>query len=210
MWRARIGSYIHGVSTSSSSSGDWLFVQGINTLLAFFLRVLVVLLIIGNVEVNPGPALEKCRVCNYEAQTIGSHMQHQRLHASISNFRYVCPVIPCHCTFLSYATFDAHVSSHEVARNEVAMPNFNGGLLCETCGTAQPCVKNLCDHIINEHLKNGQSVQCPLKLKCSTTRLFKSVTQLRPHLSMFHPGWTKDYGYSYLFVFLPSVRSTVR
>lgn len=195
MWRARIGSYFHGVSPRSNAC-VWLCVQGTVSLLAFALRVLPILLVIGNIEVNPGPTLEECRVCHHQSITIGSHMTHQRLHSHNSNFRYVCPVVPCHCTFTLYATFDAHVSSHQVARNEAVLPSHDEeGLRCAACGTGQACVRSLCDHAIKEHLQNGQPIQCPLQSKCSSTRLFKLATQLRPHLSVFHPGWTKDYGY---------------
>lgn len=201
MWRARIGSHFHGSEAASSllraSSCDGSLASGtLSRLSSFFFRILLILLVCGNVERNPGPGLEKCRVCNFEARTVGEHMQHQRLHESGFNFRYVCPVIPCHFTFTSYATFDSHVSSHSVPRNEVACnaETSRGGLLCDSCGEVQACVKNLCDHMIREHLQKGQPVHCPLQSQCAVTRPFKTTTQLRPHLSTYHPGWTKDFG----------------
>lgn len=139
-------------------------------------------------------SLENCKVCNYEAHSILDHIQHQRVHETAANFRFCCPVAPCHCSFKSHKTLVSHVSSHAVSRTKVvsAEGDRGGGQRCGHCVDVLGCVRNLCDHYIG-HLKRGENVKCPLASRCSVTRLFKSETQLRPHLSLHHPGWTKDY-----------------
>lgn len=139
-----------------------------------------------------GPSLTNCKVCHFSARSISEHIQHQRIHDSGFNFHYDCPVFACHSTFTSFGALNSHVSHHSVARNELIGNVVHAGVKCELCEAVQACNRNLCDHVMNDHLKKGEFVLCPLRSTCKVTRHFKSVLQLRPHLSQFHPGWTKD------------------
>lgn len=201
LWRARVGVFgrYRCLQRSSHTSEIASFLPGCLIVALHFLCILT-LLVIGNVELNPGPLLDKCQLCGFESALVSQLVKHQQIHADSSNFRYVCPVTLCHSVFLNYANLCTHVSNHRLPKNnEAILPMDNAeqpsSMKCSICGKIESCVKNWCDHFLKQHLKSGlETVRCPLVSACDSTRSFKTGLQLRPHLSQFHPGWAQNFG----------------
>lgn len=191
-WRARIGSF-HGRSHMIVFTP---ITQTLQSQLLGVLHFLVILmlLVIGNIELNPGPGNTfSCPYCNFKANTTGEHITHQKKHESLFNFRYVCPLQTCSFTFTSFASANAHVSHHSIPRNQVI-----GHILriqCANCDKRLPNNKELCDHLRKAHLKLSQEVVCPLP-DCSRTKPFSTAPNFSNHLSLYHPGWKSDFSTS--------------
>lgn len=152
--------------------------------------VILILLIIGNIELNPGPTQYACPYCEFKASTTGLHINHQRSHEMMHNFRFVCPLPTCNFTFDKFVSANAHVSNHGIPRNEVT-----GGVLSMQCANCDIRVSNnsaLCSHLKEVHLKFGVEVVCPLK-DCTRTKPFSNRSNFSNHLSLYHPGWKSDF-----------------
>lgn len=192
IWRSRIGSYNCCGSNSALSSLSMSFPP---VLQAFYFLILLILLIIGNIELNPGPNmnLKKCNLCNFEAVSVDQHLKHQRFHEANFNHKFVCPFESCLLVFTSFPNVNAHVSHHGSRRDAVVDPATPSRpeLQCAICNQCFASLKLLITHLM-EHSKNGAAVSCPLSNECNITRSFATVSQFRPHISHHHPGWKED------------------
>lgn len=190
VWRSRIGSYnCSGCHPSVSMMSFPALLQALHFL------VLLILLIIGNIELNPGPNmnLKKCKFCNFEALSVDQHLKHQRVHETNFNHKFVCPFECCLLMFDSFPNLKSHVSHHGARRNVVVDPSTPTlpELQCTLCNHCFASMKLLITHLV-EHSKDGAEVLCPLSNECDITRSFTTVSQFRPHISHHHPGWKED------------------
>lgn len=120
VWRARIGTFAIGSRSSQSNTNCVSLLLGRGILLAVFHCFYpLTLLIIGNVESNPGPSLKPCPVCAHEGISISAHISHQRSHEVDCNFKFFCPLPTCHHQFAKLRTLSANVSIHAVSRDDV-------------------------------------------------------------------------------------------
>lgn len=192
VWRARIGT--HARSQRCRKSFGKFSCHFFPSVVIFHFFIVLILLVIGNVEMNPGPDMKKCHVCNYDARSISDHLKHQRIHEDEFNFIYKCPFISCHFSYESFAGLSSHVSYHNINRREVR----GGGEVkeCVNCGSLVSCFQALCYHFLDHHLKSDapEPVKCPRVSVCGSGRTFSKRKDLASHLSQYHPGWREDYG----------------
>jgi len=161
VWRSRIGTYNRSGLRPSFSM--MLFPP---LLQVFHFLILLMLLVIGNVELNPGPNLDlkKCKLCTFQAISISQHLKH---HEGNFNYIYECPFEYCLLTFKSFPNLDAHVSHHGAPRDAVVsdaiplLPELQF-VLCSQCFTS---TKVLVKHMM-DHSKVGTAVSCPLSNEC--------------------------------------------
>jgi len=134
--------------------------------------------------------VKKCQVCLFEGKSISQQLHHQRIHEGDSNFLYVCPLPTCHVRYGSYDALNRHISFHNVSRVEVV--GLDGIIRCAAanCDRVLSCNQAICYHYLNDHLKSGDAVRCPLK--CKSKRGFILRSSLASHLSVYHPGWRDD------------------
>lgn len=188
-WRARIGAF-NSNSFSINTLGKSLLYHS-QFIVIFHFLICLVLLVIGNVEVNPGPVMNNCHVCAYKAKSISDHLKHQRIHQGDFNFLFKCPIPTCHFTYKSFPALNSHVTYHDVNRQEVTIGE--SGVQCMKCGDILACYQTLCYHSLNDHLKRDDSVTCPLANACGSARTFLKRRDLASHLSQYHPGWREDF-----------------
>lgn len=193
-WRQRIG--LHNGATSVGLQSCHILSSlptGLSSAIHLFL-VICMLLVLGNVELNPGPqppvSLKACSSCKSQFKTAQQHIEHQRLHANNFNFSFECPYSLCLSTFKQFKSLNAHVSNHTVRRDQVVGNSVS--FKCPYCDGKVSTNMEYCKHL-KEHLNNGLSVQCPFHFaNCSRTELFSSPDVFKVHLSQCHGGWRKD------------------
>lgn len=193
MWRARIGSYCTG------GNNLLLFVFPASKLVSGLyvsLATILLLLVIGNIELNPGPEdLYACIHCNFIARTAREHIYHQQLHSDLFNFRFRCPFPPCLHSYTSFKCVQAHLSHHSTVNvEEVVNQAADTSIHCAHCVEKLGTNRAYCKHL-KEHLKNGSSLPCPFS-SCSRSDEFTSLSVFSTHLSQCHPGWLQDYSTS--------------
>lgn len=132
VWRARIGSFSGHQLKSDSSFSEGCCDQNWNSsyclhstcfnlmgVVAFHFIVLFMCLIIGNVEMNPGPAFT-CPSCNFKSSSLLNCAFHQQVHRHEKNFAFRCPGILCKSKlFISYPGLLNHIKEFH--------PNKEGG-----------------------------------------------------------------------------------
>ncbi|KAJ1519041.1 hypothetical protein ONE63_011284 [Megalurothrips usitatus] len=152
------------------------------------------LLIIGGVELNPGPF--PCKVCPVVPQTIASSIRHQLLHSNSRYFEYFCPVESCMYNSTSFGALKYHVSMfHRKTRHQdpdateqTLCPHFNDG---QRCVFSTASLQELVQHLCEKHLKKGEHVACPIQ-DCGFPKNFTKATTLRVHLSQYHKDWRAE------------------
>jgi hypothetical protein len=81
-------------------------------------RLICVLLIIGSVEINPGPTFT-C-TCNDQFTAIKDYRSHIWIHSYDKHFSYNCPYNRCNFVSRNYKSFIAHLNKfHDVIQNRV-------------------------------------------------------------------------------------------
>lgn len=93
VWRARIG--FHSARLAGSDVVTVSLHLSSVLLQIFHFVICLILLIIGNVEVNPGPASQFCCAYGQFAATFASlseHAKHQRIYANNCNSTFECRV----------------------------------------------------------------------------------------------------------------------
>ena len=193
VWRQSIGLFN---STKWISSGCCVSSDILSTFHAaahlFFL--LCVLLVIGGVELNPGPTapdfLKPCSLCPFKARTAEQHIYHQRIHANASNFVYNCPFPRCARVCRTFTAVSSHLCYHTTRRDELI--GEPAKCKCQYCDLEIDSNKVYVKHL-KDHLDEGFAVTCPLKSdNCSRQEAFHSKLVYSSHLSQCHPGWRSD------------------
>lgn len=194
-WRAAIGLFGHKqfhsrCSCSRSGSGKW------TSTVMPVLAVIMVLLLIGNIEKNPGPAC-KFKSCGFVTETIASCVRHQFYHSSSSNFMFYCPSPECVYSSKSFNALNYHVSMfhRETKHHNLEDPEADKKLSCtvpgchETMDSLWSLVQHICQHLDSCSPLNG--VRCPVE-DCDHPSLFCKSSTFRVHLSQYHRGWRDE------------------
>lgn len=183
VWRARIGSF------NGNSSNLAIFCMPVTLLLTglHLFMIIFVLLLIGNVELNPGPDNFNCALCGFKAKTAEEHVHHQNVHAGLFNFKFVCPFPLCHHSYSTFKSVSAHLSQHSTPRHQLLGEADN--FTCDYCEKNVSTRRDYCKHL-KKHLEVGLEVHCPL-MPCD--KAFTSSSAFSVHLSRYHPGWLKDF-----------------
>lgn len=189
-WRASIGLFANRKLTNPSN------VKGASVFSTLLMRlcsaVLVILLIIGGVELNPGPF--PCKLCSAVPETIASSIRHQRIHSLSRNFKFNCPVQSCLFDTTSYGSLKFHVSMFHrqfAHRNPAATES----IVClhreaENCMFSTTSLWELVQHLC-KHLQENVRIECPIE-GCLFSRDFKSESTFRVHLSQYHKDWKAE------------------
>lgn len=157
------------------------------------LAVLLVLLLVGGIESNPGPF--PCHQCSAVPETLVSSLRHQRVHSQTSNFKFHCPAATCNFASQSFNFAQQHLSlfhrdSRHIdpsAKDAISCPNISGGIPCTFTATS---FWLLVQHLYS-HLDSNVCVKCPFK-DCTFSKTFKKKNNLQSHLSTYHPGWRDE------------------
>lgn len=186
-WRTVIGRYgcrINSHLPNTKGDGSTLFDC------LFAAAVICYLLVIGGVEINPGPY--PCKLCPTVPETITSSIRHQQMHILSRNFEFFCPVENCLFLTSSYGSLRFHASTfhrqllHQdpAATTRIACPS-------ENCPFSTASLWEFVQHLC-EHLNQKTSIECPIQ-GCTFSKHFTAVSTFRVHLSQYHKGW-KDEG----------------
>ncbi|KAK3930230.1 Zinc finger protein 407 [Frankliniella fusca] len=190
IWRVRIGSFgvRGGMRTRLSSSTQ----TGPQLQLSCVFVLILALLVIGNVELNPGPATFRCNICSFESSDLLLIADHQKVHAVRKTYSFKCLWPTCHLSYQGYQSLHDHIlRSHPTSTTSSPASTV---LKCSHEGCEQSVfvsVAELVKHCI-EHLGNGLSLQCPLRENCKSSVLYSgksSTARFRTHLSNYHDGW---------------------
>ncbi|KAK3933120.1 Transcriptional regulator STP3 [Frankliniella fusca] len=193
-WRIRIGlfggkkckSRIKSISLLNSFSK-------LSALLTPF--VIYLLLVIGNVELNPGPF--PCKFCAAVPDTIASSLSHQQFHSKNSNFKFFCPAPECgNLSSCSFGTIRSHVSlAHPHTKHrpfldqDVNCEPQPQCFKCEVCDYSSSVLWDLVQHLY-VHLTSGVQIpKCPLFSDCDFQNPFKKKSTFQVHLSQYHKNW---------------------
>lgn len=193
-WRSRIG------RNCSGDNNSLVFILPASNLISGIyvsITIILLLLVIGNVELNPGPEDQyACFLCNFKAKTPNQNIYHQQIHSETFNFRFRCPLPNCQHSYDTFKCVQAHLSHHGTVNiDEVADPATINSK-CAYCEEPISTNRAYCKHL-KKHLKEGLHVSCPFSA-CSRSNEFSSLSIFSTHLSQCHPGWLQDYGDSAL------------
>lgn len=184
-WRVRIGSHAGNCGKIACKNVGGNALNLLDLLLA--LGVVAYILVIGCVELNPGPF--PCTLCRVVPETIASSIYHQHFHARNKCFVYTCPA--CQFATSSFGSLKFHVS--QLHREEYHQdPEAKEQLMCLYCCTGENTFQStslweLVQHFYKHH--DGTEVQCPIE-DCSRT--FKKKKNLGSHLAQYHKNWRAE------------------
>lgn len=192
VWRIRIGLF-HGGNRCKSSDGK----EDVLSQLLMILKigaVIALLLLIGGIELNPGPF--PCKICSVVPETIASNIRHQNFHANNINFMYHCPSESCMYYSTSFSGLKYHVSifhrTHQhqdsAATDRFFCPHMiDDG---EDCSFSTMSLFGLVQHLY-QHLDEGYSVWCPIE-GCTFPNSFSKKSTFQVHLSQYHRNWRAE------------------
>ncbi|KAK3916867.1 Zinc finger protein 691 [Frankliniella fusca] len=192
VWRARIGTFSRNVRSVKGSSGNGPIALERLLLFVFHFTYLLVLLIIGNIELNPGPSLKSCKACGFNANSLSDYLVHLKIHEVDFNFKFICPLPTCHCSFSNYRNLNSHISGHSVSRDE-PVRRVAARIKCSVCDEVFLSYPLMLKHF-KTHLDQGLSYVCPLINDCSSVRNFSQKAAFSSHLSSCHGGWRQNFG----------------
>lgn len=205
VWRARIGVFCGRTSLRSREvKNDETSVAATVSILAV---IVTILLVIGNIEPNPGPFPCKLQWCQVVPETIASNVRHQHFHAKDKNFMFTCPA--CDYGTKSFSALNTHVSlkhreiTHHIADpdNHIADPDnadVTPGPVVHRCSVdlctfSTLSIWELVQHLCQVHIDLGVAVKCPLVALCEKDHiLFKKSSTFRSHLSQCHTRWRDE------------------
>ncbi|XP_052126416.1 uncharacterized protein LOC113206767 [Frankliniella occidentalis] len=193
VWRASIGTFCPLRVCKKKTCYTKVKIKKTKVNLAFWFAVLALLLVIGNVETNPGPEYQ-CRHCNKISNSLRANSSHQRnAHSMDSKYVFYCAASSCTKEiFLSYKALYHHVWYRHLSVREEEIANRDINVLeqslctSEGCPVSLPSLRALCHHLINDHGKKDERIVCPFQ-DCGRGP-FK-LTSFRTHLNDYHKGW---------------------
>ncbi|XP_026290906.2 uncharacterized protein LOC113215492 [Frankliniella occidentalis] len=190
-WRAAIGSFCPAACAGPKKNQlqDFIGIDfNCKYYRLFWFLVLTSLLIIANVESNPGPAYQ-CQKCSETFETLRGNAEHQQsVHSLERKFVYSCAWPSCgHLIFCTFKALSVHLCKfHDKdTRSNVGTER----LQCSSPGCTQEAssMTNLCHHLINDHgVKSNETIRCPFP---SCKRGPYKISTFRVHLSDYHDGW---------------------
>lgn len=192
IWRARIGSYIKsfGLNLNTRQQNESLLMRMMKIAALHFI-IFSILLVIGNVEVNPGPHSFQCHSCGKELASLGAHAHHQRIHAATLNFSFICG--SCKLGYNLFKSLQSHISKcHKEDRNKC--PEENSEILdkhrCTICNEQFQSLFEFLKHTRDSHIESEENgVVCPLVDECLSETPFKQKALFNIHISKCHDGW---------------------
>ncbi|KAK3916835.1 Transcriptional repressor CTCF [Frankliniella fusca] len=199
VWRARTGMFCGRASLTSRSREAKNDVASVTATASILASILTILLLIGNIEPNPGPFPCKLPWCTIVPTTISSNVRHQQFHAMDKHFMFTCPA--CDYGTKSFSALNTHVSlTHRERRHHIADPDHADESLpplphncsVDLCCFSTASFWELVQHLCNNHINEGVTVKCPFVASgaCSRDHIsFKKASTLRSHLSQYHGGW---------------------
>lgn len=147
--------------------------------------VIAILLVIGGVELNPGP-LYSCKACKSILPSVRKFVRHQMIHAENSKFRFSCPYVTCRSSFTSAITIQNHIYRSHCDRTSSSLSfsyhsNPIRPFVCknEWCKKQFSEFEELVRHTRSHLTEVGSQVKCPFK-NCS--KLFKTKNAFNIHL----------------------------
>jgi len=171
--------------------------SSLGTLLFALLSALVIsmLLVIGNVEMNPGPFA--CKLCSAVPETISSSLLHQQYHSKCKNFSFHCPSPNCNITSKSFGTIRSHVSVfHNRTKHRSVPPSAaesppDHSFQCEvaSCNFTAPILWELVQHLYIHFNEGVQVPLCPLASVCEFKHPFNKKSTFQSHLGQYQKDW---------------------
>ena len=159
IWRARCG--LFNCRLCKSPAPCCSCVGDIIVVLCGLFAILSILLVIGNIEVNPGPTY-LCRECSQSFESVGSQVAHQQLHQNESNFFFQCPHSACalNLSFRTLKELNAHLMFYH-RRPKPTSAGVGRSLTCNVreCGFPAQNLKALVHHIFS-HLQKQEPILC--------------------------------------------------
>ncbi|KAK3929517.1 Serendipity locus protein beta [Frankliniella fusca] len=201
VWRARIGSFNKAGATSSSLALLHRSLASTGGTCVLSLALIDVLLLIGCIEINPGPDqpyIATCSLCRTTFHSANTYADHQSLHlTNDKNFKFPCPFCEDHffgsvSGFLNHHyRFHFKTSRLDSAPAAPAADLFSDVLLdpdyrCSTPTCQMKCrtLKELRKHT-ETHIKSGFVMNCPFRQACPNN-VFSKVSTFRSHCSQYH------------------------
>ncbi|KAJ1519015.1 hypothetical protein ONE63_011392 [Megalurothrips usitatus] len=183
IWRARIGFYRGSVQLNAKEMHA-IFLDATNV--KYFMAVLAMSLIVGNVEPNPGPPF-KCpqESCSFTSPDISRIAYHQQIHRAQKNFNFRCPIVLCkHKLFTTYSGLTNHINDLHSARKSPQTTIVAAQSSCKitTCDFSCATRSELCHYLI-QHLQKNTVLKCPL---CRRSGNFSDAGKLLSHLNQTH------------------------
>lgn len=153
------------------------------------LSIISMLLLIGNIESNPGPNFS-CHICNKVFASSSANIMHQKIHSNERNFQFKCPHSLCLRTFSSHQGLFKHLNDHQTVGSEVFVQS-NKIFKCNfgNCHDEFQRASDLCHHLLSCH--RNESKVCPFSAQCGSTAPLKP-SSFASHLSIKHTGWKDD------------------
>ena len=131
-----------------------------------------------------------CNICHIENRNITSHVQHSRLHSTVPNCTFICPIDGCITSCKRFETFKLHLYMvHAQQRRQQWLSEYKANAGSQTCRCAfascQYKCSNLYDFIqhFKVHINDGHSVPCPFT---NCNGVFKIVSSFTSHISRQH------------------------
>jgi len=164
-------------------------------MLTLAVGIIGMILVIGGIELNPGPY--PCRLCSTVPETIASSIRHQREHAvKTKDFTYHCPSQKCSYYTLSYGALNFHVSSkHRFERHvdpsATAQRTCPYGTDAAECAFSTTSLHGFVQHLC-QHLEQGTNIECAIDSCSARTKTFSTKQTFRTHLSQHHKNWRAE------------------
>lgn len=192
LWRARIGTFSARGSCSLINHIK-INTGGINSLV-MTLFLINALLVMGCVEMNPGPDQHKCSYCDQVFSSVTRYGEHQIVHMKGKHFLFPCSVSGCPQRFSTTTGFSIHHSRFHIktqALHSEATSSSNvfvdvmqspSDFKCLYCAKLFRTASLLRKHS-NDHLTRGSIILCPFQ-PCHLK--FTKVSTFSVHVSQYH------------------------
>lgn len=134
-----------------------------------------------------------CNICLLRWESCTKYLRHLKFHSILTENKYIrCNYDGCSITFGNEETFKFHLQQKhdipeifsETKNHYDLMYDDNGQLICsiERCKVEFLNPKHLVSHL-NDHIKKGQRVKCPIS-KCNS--YYKNVKSMKNHRLAVH------------------------
>jgi hypothetical protein len=156
------------------------------------IALIIVLLIIGCVEQNPGPATRyNCNICQKSLNNIHHFIAHIKVHACDRNVVFKCPENNCLFRTQSISKLQKHLYERQRENTKFTSKTGESTIECTVvhCKEKFPTLRCLYLHS-KAHIKHDKiDLKCPKK-ECKY--IFKTVRAFECHCSKFHNCFKTD------------------
>ena len=126
-----------------------------------------------------------CNICQKETRNITAHIQHSRLHSTVPNCTFICPIDGCITSCRKFVTFRLHLYRVHAQKRK----QYRGNIASQNC----KCPFTFCEYQCSNrhdfvqhlkvHLNDGHVVTCPFS---NCTGVFRVASSFTSHLSRKH------------------------